>query len=1337
MASCLLGLSPGANALEATEVTPSVENRIGNPADASAANLNSAGSSTATGLRLVDAEIGYAFGSGAADFNYGAEVTPPLVGLDDEVFDLNEARDYWRAKPLRPDEQIQIGGGLVTPVDTNFNERYYYSPHAERIYASQTGNITLTWVTAVPDPAGNFRTKEQSYTVGFGTFLNTREIYWTEVDFKAPRVQIPGGIVQGIRILHNDRMPATVPDESRVIPFGMDPSTIPNETIWYDSTLEMIRAYNLEGRVLVEYLGDARPEGGVGARRKLGELEVIDIKRELPAITATTIIGEQILPASAPETFLDDREYTAVPVSPPGPPVAQHFVENRTTYYGIEENLQAPNVEFYWLKEGEHTISWPALRNYYAINWPEDEDFDGYFARPNEGTEDGSFLDLIATNSPELVYQDDPDAGEAELDFRFRLSVALEDERNRSLLRFSSGNDFWYVRLYAGTTDHLQALDLEVRTYPFDFRFTKNATVGQRLEPPHPDFELGGYIDPALGDAYQADVYVDPFADGGITAANEAAIIPVNALPGNDTLRVWWFTKLSPPVGLADLFADVLVPTVVGDYTITYPASPPEIVLASNSGTGDLNTEEVSGRIYFQNDASLPGYNPNEEHAMQLASRAYALRDDLNIATSSEPFVLLSYLDADGRPDMTAFKVLRENETYKFDYEAIAGRLLQAPFPLPVISQPIVDGVSRNTEVTPENLDPLASLEDPENLDPENLAHYNKFTFEDRKGATWVYRGLHSAEENTATKLLMQYYYPTQEGFWFPEEASQPELGTIVPYLRRLDSDGKPFDDAIEGKPLSIAFTPQWPEVTPVLHFGETLAKAKFGLPQMLGQTSAQILYQQSIAQDFDGEKRSVILHDSTIDRTSSLGEAELDGIPGSVQTNVSRGKVYFQNLPSHLEERVFFDELRGTSGELVFQGVFVDESAGEDYVLLNTLSPLEVKILKGLCQVDDVDKAKWDSLIDGLKVVPTYRVYNNILVEESLSLVEWLGRQDYNEVLGQEIMAEYGPTELPEIASPDQAVNGYLLSAIGGGEGYVTMVTGNGLLNSPEGEPVQVHVFRVGEKLYQGELKPLVANNPLSENITVLHTGDFAADPESYEFQWRKAPPNNGLAPPLYSFSDVIVNDALKGRQFYRGALSTPIAGNPGSNIAIYTEGDDRTVPGLRMTGSIDAADIFGAELGLTEKVYLSLNLGNQDGTIVMVNGVEVVRYQALEGDNSEVSASVPDDLKANLLGSPDYVVFTLSSRSFRKDSANEIEIFYNTTKQDDDPSFLDLRVGVKRQTDLSATNYAALVATEAGKSFHVVSGSGIDTLGDNYYIMRYRPLAPHPQEGEWSKWT
>ena len=90
------GLVVSTNGQEATGIQPSVENRLRletrpqDPADASVGNLNNSGEvsnevtgePTASSLRLVDTEIGYAFGVGVPDFDYGGE---PCMGRNTRV----------------------------------------------------------------------------------------------------------------------------------------------------------------------------------------------------------------------------------------------------------------------------------------------------------------------------------------------------------------------------------------------------------------------------------------------------------------------------------------------------------------------------------------------------------------------------------------------------------------------------------------------------------------------------------------------------------------------------------------------------------------------------------------------------------------------------------------------------------------------------------------------------------------------------------------------------------------------------------------------------------------------------------------------------------------------------------------------------------------------------------------------------------------------------------------------------------------------------------------------------------------------------------------------------
>lgn len=288
----------------------------------------------------------------------------------------------------------------------------------------------------------------------------------------------------------------------------------------------------------------------------------------------------------------------------------------------------------------------------------------------------------------------------------------------------------------------------------------ESVAVGDRINAPagEPGAEggaayLAGHIHQPAGISFNPHAYLDPFT-AGFELANRGAVIAVNAIPGTNKLEVWWFRT-----NHADLtrgFKPVYWPSVIGRYTLQWPASPREIVLASNKGSegnGPLNSFEAKGVIYHQNTPGLPGYNPNEEHAIMSGGTVFATRDDLNITSasgySSAPFALIEYPDADGRPSMSAFKVMREKPEagWVFDYIVEAGRLLQAPMPLPLLAKPLEgtgdDIINYNTEPTalagdlPGGWDPVRDPEGP-------FAHYQRFTYRDRKNDFWVYRGLHT-----------------------------------------------------------------------------------------------------------------------------------------------------------------------------------------------------------------------------------------------------------------------------------------------------------------------------------------------------------------------------------------------------------------------------------------------------------------------------------------------------------------------------------------------------------------------------------------------------------------
>lgn len=314
---------------------------------------------------------------------------------------------------------------------------------------------------------------------------------------------------------------------------------------------------------------------------------------------------------------------------------------------------------------------------------------------------------------------------------------------------------------------------------PFTAPRVVNATVdvGQRINAPAGEpgaaggaGYLAGYIHHPAGISFNPHAYANPFA-AGFQLANRGSIIPVNAIPGTNTLEVWWFRTNRADVTKG--FRPIYWPSVIGRYTIQWPVNPREIVLASNKGSegnGPLDSFEAKGVIYHQNTVGLPGYNPNEEHAIMSGGTVFATRDDLNITSgpgySSHPFALIEYPDADGRPSMSAFKVLREKPEsgWVFDYIVEAGRLLQPPMPLPLLAKPLEGTgdniVNYNTEPTAQDGDlPGDWLESRDGAGA--YAHYKRFTYRDRKNDFWVYRGLHAG----LPELRAGTYVPTNNSF--------------------------------------------------------------------------------------------------------------------------------------------------------------------------------------------------------------------------------------------------------------------------------------------------------------------------------------------------------------------------------------------------------------------------------------------------------------------------------------------------------------------------------------------------------------------------------------------
>ncbi|MEY3275309.1 MAG: hypothetical protein RL153_574, partial [Verrucomicrobiota bacterium] len=368
-----------------------------------------------------------------------------------------------------------------------------------------------------------------------------------------------------------------------------------------------------------------------------------------------------------------------------------------------------------------------------------------------------------------------------------------------------------------------------------------------------------------------------------------------------------------------------------------------------------------------------------------------------------------------------------------------------------------------------------------------------------------------AASPTAANSFAIRYYYKTQDGFDWPGVANPPAPGSIVPYLRPKDSNGDPIGDpaAKETESLAIVYRPVWPvrdpkdssKPLPTLPFGATLAMPAFNLPGVRDMRTARVLYQQSIAADIQDPAVSVVLHDATRAKFSDLADHKLTSIPTSVRTEYNRGLIYFPALPPHLAKRLYVDPNRGAKGALVLKGVFNRAAFGLDYTLLNVLRGSDLQAALALCPVSDSErKPLWDALVQDLATdVETF-------IEDPDVPGTYIPDDDQT--------VSVGVGDLAEVHSDETAVDSYALTATGPGSGYVTVIEANGFAKTQEGDPVSMHVFKVGGTLEVGETKVLPAENPLSELVTLQHTADLAGRFDEFEYEWKIAAPVDGAPP-------------------------------------------------------------------------------------------------------------------------------------------------------------------------------------------------------------------------------
>ena len=480
-------------------------------------------------------------------------------------------------------------------------------------------------------------------------------------------------------------------------------------------------------------------------------------------------------------------------------------------------------------------------------------------------------------------------------------------------------------------------------------------------------------------------------------------------------------------------------------------------------GTGLLDPDaNTAPKVYVQNDPGETGYNPNEEHAVVMPGSGgyvvWALRSDLNSATSSEPGVLVEYVKG-GRKAMQWLDVVVTNSVYaELAGDCVAGKAFPGPHPIDLFDDPWC---------------PEDKWDEPSATAP---------AFRDRKGQLWA---------RAAGRATMRMYYRMQEGFAFPslDRDRWPSIGTSVPWLSLL-GDSPSATTVLSQKPHPWVWRVSWPDAVPEMEIGRTLTVAASGLPEVWNGKSVGIVWPATDAE----RDATAVLFDPTVEQSSGFPKSTYDTVAAAIadlgikqgaggNASLKKGRWRFDGLPPSISTRFSIDTTADVGSCIKLAGEMEDNKAGVSLLHVNVLNDGEREALKTLLDgtASAAGKTAWRTAIDALAtkcVKPSPHVW----------------------VSDTEDRIDYSPRDH------------YALFSMGA-TNYVTLIENdstNALMNVATGDPISMHIVRIVPKYWTGRVVTREDQyNLLSQQLSVIYSESFAGDPKQYVFEWRKCRPH------------------------------------------------------------------------------------------------------------------------------------------------------------------------------------------------------------------------------------